>query len=146
MNNSQPNGLFADVSTNLLRRGHRVRFRAPGWSMHPTIKDGETIMVEPVAPSAVKTGDIILYQFDSGVVVHRVVRVEKNNGTPLFILRGDALGSHDEPVAVEQVLGKVVFVERNGRSMNPYGWKSRIFLRAHTCASRLKRLLLRKPL
>ncbi len=140
------NGLFADLSVELLRRGHGVRFRAPGHSMHPTINDRETVTVEPVAPSSVKRGDIVLYRSEGGVVAHRVIRIERNNGTPLFILRGDALGSVDEPVRVQQVLGRVVFVERNGRGINPYGWKSRIFRTAHNCASHLKTRLLRKPL
>ncbi len=140
------NGLFADLSVELLRRGHGVRFRAPGHSMHPTINDRETVTVEPVPPSDVKRGDIVLYRNEGGVVAHRVIRIERNNGASLFILRGDALGCPDESVAAQQVLGKVVCVERNGRSINPYGWKSSIFRTAHNCASRLKRRLLRKPL
>jgi signal peptidase len=114
--------------------------------MHPTINDRETVTVEPVPPSDVKRGDIVLYRNEGGVVAHRVIRIERNNGTPLFILRGDALGCSDESVAAQQVLGKVVCVERNGRSINPYGWKSSIFRTAHNCAFRLKRRLLRKPL
>jgi hypothetical protein len=61
-NNSvfNPRYLFADVSTELLRSGQGIRFRAPGRSMYPTIKEGETITVQPVAPSVVRRGDIIL--------------------------------------------------------------------------------------
>ncbi len=71
--------------------------------MHPTIKDGETITVEPVKPSGIKRGDIVLYRFEKGVIAHRVVRIEKNGGAPLFILRGDALGAQDEAAAVQLV-------------------------------------------
>ena len=133
------NGLFIDLSTQLLQHGYRVSFRAPGHSMHPTINDRETVTVEPVPSSHVKTGDIVLYRSEGGVVAHRVIRIERNNDTTFFILRGDALGCPDEPVAAQQVLGKVVSVERNGSSINPYGWKSSIFRSAHNCAFRFKR-------
>lgn len=37
-----------------------------------------------------------------------------------FILRGDASRTFDEPVKSEQVLGKVISIQRNGNSINPY--------------------------
>ena len=37
--------LFADLATELLRQGKSVRFRAPGRSMYPTIKEEEIITV-----------------------------------------------------------------------------------------------------
>ena len=40
--------LVLDVATELLGRGRRVRFRAPGSSMRPAIGDGDAITVEPV--------------------------------------------------------------------------------------------------
>lgn len=49
--------LFRDMSADLLRRGYGVRFRATGYSMQPTIEDGEVITVAPVAPAAVTHGD-----------------------------------------------------------------------------------------
>jgi hypothetical protein len=145
-NNHKPNGLFNELSVQLLRRGHRVRFQAPGWSMHPTIKDRETVTVGPIAPSDVRKGDIVFYQLNGGVFVHRVVRIKNGDHMPSFVLRGDALGSPDESVTAQQVLGKVVCVERNGRSINPYGWELRIFRQAYNSASRLKRSFLRKLL
>jgi signal peptidase I len=117
--------LFMDLSTDLLRRGKSVRFRAPGQSMHPTIKPNETITVKPVVPSAIEVGDIILYDWEEGVIAHRVVRIEGGDSdVPRFILRGDASTACDAPVAVEQILGKVVSVERTGRSINPYSLKA----------------------
>jgi hypothetical protein len=44
--------------------------------MYPTIRNNEVIGVEPVKPSQVKRGDIILYRTDRGVIAHRVVRIE----------------------------------------------------------------------
>jgi signal peptidase len=134
--------LLLDLSTQLLRDGQSVRFRAPGRSMYPTIREGEAITVEPILPSEVKVGDIILYRSDDGVIAHRVARIERGeNDGRRFILRADTWGEYDEPVYADQVMGKVVSTERGGRSINPYctGAKARLLI--HTIASRLKRYI-----
>jgi signal peptidase I len=146
-----PQHLFLDVSTELLECGHSVRFKAPGRSMQPIIKEGETITVEPIAPEAVKRGDIILYRTPGGVVAHRVVGIKRemtaqsSSLSPhhLFLLRGDASTTCDTPVAPHQVLGKVISVERDGRSINPYCLRVKTQRLARLIASRIKRWLLR---
>ena len=72
MRNSQA---FQEISAELIARGRRMRFRAEGRSMHPTIRDGEAINIEPVAPATVKRGDILLYRGARGVMAHRVVAI-----------------------------------------------------------------------
>ena len=72
-----PHHLFADVCVGLLNQGQGVRFRANGWSMHPTICDGEMIRVEPVLPSQVRHGDIILYRSPRGITAHRVIHIQR---------------------------------------------------------------------
>ena len=115
--------MFNEITAELLRRGAYVRFRAIGASMQPTIEDGELITVAPVAPGSVKRGDILLYQSESGVHAHRVVGVVKGTVTidggdsPPYLLRGDASVSCDAPVQLEQVIGRVVAVQRGGRNL-----------------------------
>ncbi|HKR00519.1 MAG TPA: S24 family peptidase, partial [Pyrinomonadaceae bacterium] len=67
--------MFLDLSTELLRRGYSVRFRPRGFSMLPTIRDGEAILVEPVEEEAIRRGDILLYRTERGVIAHRVVEI-----------------------------------------------------------------------
>lgn len=134
------NHLLLDLSTELLGRGKRVRFRAPGRSMYPTIRENEAITVKPLKPQDVKVGDIILYRSGKSVVAHRVIRIEKGKGDTLrFILREDTLGTLDQPVEAEQILGKVVSVEREGRNIDLYSKRVKMRLFAHTLASRFKR-------
>ena len=131
---------FAGVSYELLNLGCCVSFRAPGDSMRPAIFDGERITVRPVSPSGIKPGDIILYRYPGSIVAHRVKRIENRNGSAAcFILRGDALGAPDETVEVDQVLGKVVSVERGGRSIDLYSRRVKVIRMLRLCASRLKR-------
>ena len=136
--------LFVHMSTELLRSGHKVRFQAPGRSMHPTIREGETITVEPIPSSTVKKGDIILYQTGNNVIAHRVVRIKKRrNGSPCFILRGDASTICDAPVEAGQILGKVTSVERIGHSIDLYGKRVAMMRMIHTRILSFKQWIIR---
>jgi signal peptidase len=132
--------LLSDLSGALLNLGFGVRFRAPGTSMHPTIRHGDVITVEPVAPFKLKRGDIILYRFQKDFIAHRIVNVEEREGCKLtFILRGDASTACDAPVKPEQVLGKVVCLERDHRIIDPYSWRVRIWSMLYLWLVGLKR-------
>jgi hypothetical protein len=183
--------IVPELIADLLTDGHKVKFKAPGRSMHPTIRHGDIIVVEPISPTAVTVGDIILYQNKLGVVAHRVVEIIKRKGpqTPLakvccssignsetclqrsekysnsapqgvhncscrqnragsstsetlqFIFRGDASRTLDEPVDAQQILGKVIFVERNGRRVDPYTLRANLFLKFRRLATALRRFV-----
>ena len=93
--------------------------------MHPTIRNGETITVAPLASSSVRTGDIVLYRHDRAAIAHRVIRVRlSSNGSNRLVLRGDAADCSDEPIRFEQLLGRVLSVERSGRTVR-FGLLSR---------------------
>ena len=133
---------FIDVVTDLLRRGHSVRFRAKGASMLPTIREGEPITVSPVRPADIRRGDVILYRSGRGVIAHRVARTTRQpDGTLEFLLRGDALLTSDEPVEEAAVLARVVAVERGGRTFDPSALRARVLASARPAASRLLRWL-----
>ena len=139
---------FVKVCTELLRAGHQVKFKAPGDSMHPTICDGDLITVEPQKPSDVCVGDIILYYHENGVVAHRVVNIQApQSAAPgthhQLLLRGDAAIKDDDPVSSEQILGKVVSIERNGRQIDPYYLQIKLHYKTRRLAARIKRLLRR---
>lgn len=110
------NAAFADVVFEVLRRGHSVRFRAKGSSMHPTIREGEAITVAPAQPAGIRRGDVILVRSARGVIAHRVVSVTRGaDGSFAYVLRGDAATASDEPVEESAVLGRVVAAQRGGR-------------------------------
>jgi signal peptidase I len=101
---------FKSLLDETLRAGCAARFRAFGKSMHPTIQDGEVVVVRPVSLERIAVGDVILAETDRGMVAHRLIRVER--GAALLILRGDAQATETDAVTVAQVVGKVVAVER----------------------------------
>ena len=160
--------MFQDLVIDLLKDGYKVSFNAPGHSMYPTILANESVLVEPVEPSTVHKGDIVLYRSNGSLIAHRVMGIVKadcarefsalievfapeeqlaEETAPLgsetahcpedegldasseqcfFILRGDAVPTFDDPVKSDQILGKVVSIERNGTSLNPYSLKYKL--------------------
>jgi len=138
-------GVLLNVSATLLAQGYSVRFSAPGTSMGPTIRDGETITVAPAAPSQIRRGDVVAYRRGYHVIAHRVVRVERHNDSPAFLMRGDATTSCDPPVAPEQILGKVVSVERRGRQRKVSSRPAKLAYSARVAASRAKRSIAAAP-
>ncbi len=132
-------GALLNVSATLLGQGYSVRFSAPGTSMGPTIRDGETITVAPAVPSEIRRGDVVAYRRGYHVIAHRVVGVERHNESPVFLMRGDAAMSCDPPVTREQILGKVVSVEGRGRQRKVSSRPAKLAYMARVAASRVKR-------
>lgn len=76
---------------------HATRFKTDiivGRSMEPSVPLYSVIVVEPVAPETIRSGDVITYQQPNEperTVTHRVVGVERaDDGRPAFVTRGDA--------------------------------------------------------
>ena len=129
--------------------------------MYPTILHEDVIIVEPVEPSAVKIRDIVLYRVHDSLIAHRVIKILKRSApqgpqgrsalpiearpstseTLLFILCGDARPACDDPVAAEQILGKVVLIETNSRVIDPYSFKGRLTINVRRMVFRLKRFM-----
>ncbi|MEW6734572.1 MAG: S24/S26 family peptidase [Acidobacteriota bacterium] len=108
--------LFTTLTDELLKRGCQIRFQASGNSMHPTIRNGEVITIEPAQICQLRTWDIVFYKGVRGLLAHRLLSfTEVDNGS--LILRGDACSDCDEPVTPAQILGRVIAVERSNGSI-----------------------------
>jgi hypothetical protein len=159
--------IYPELIADLLMNGHRVKFRAPGYSMYPIILHEDVITVEPVEASTIRVGDIALYRKENSLIAHRVIKIlersERNSRsapqgpqdrsaspiearpsaseTLLFILCGDARPTCDDPVAAEQILGKVVLIETNGHVIDPYSFKAKLTFNVRRLVFRLKRFM-----
>lgn len=112
------NADLLELSKDIFRKGKSIRFQAKGWSMRPFIRDGDFITVSPIENSSIKTGDVVFYlTTENKVIVHRVIKKYKKDKDKRIIMfiKGDATFSSPEKVEMQNVLGKVVAVERNGR-------------------------------
>lgn len=81
-----------------------------GSSMRPFFRAGDMVAVQPVSPGAVRRGSVILFSAHEGAprIMHRVVKIFRENGLCRYLCQGDNRFSPDEWVDEEQVLGKIV--------------------------------------
>ena len=81
--------------------------------MKPFIQAGDILTIQPVKAIALNVGDVAFYRtVEGGLVVHRVIGKKKQIDGVILTMRGDALSGPDEIVQVEQVLGKIVSLQR----------------------------------
>jgi signal peptidase I len=104
----------AQLAVDLLRCGHKIRFRVMGTSMLPAIPPGSLVMVEPTAPDLLKRGDVVLSNGAGRLIAHRIDEVQGDRqGELKFVLRGDNLPRCDLPVAASAILGRVSCLAAN---------------------------------
>lgn len=95
-------------------------------SMAPTIPENTCIIIRKVDTSTLKVGDIITFTSDDPNIMgyyntHRIERMEEQNGTKVFITKGDAVDAEDAyPVRMEQVAGTYVRELPGGRLLGRF--------------------------
>ena len=103
--------------TNVLESGHSVELTASGFSMFPTFKPGNKIVVRPLPKGAIpKIGNVVVYEENGRLVMHRLVKInEKESGLIQFISYGDSRSEPDEPWYLPQLLGVAVSYKKGKR-------------------------------
>jgi Peptidase S24-like len=104
-----------DLAAQLLRSGDRIRIRALGTSMLPTIWPGDILHIESTPQNELAVGDVVLVKRESKIVIHRLV----SNEGQQWVTRGDAVPQDDPPVADAELLGRVTQIDRGSRSLAP---------------------------
>src|SRR4051794_8087167 len=98
---------FESTVTDLLARGHAVRFRAHGDSMYPSIRSGEHVCVAPIESGSLRIGDVVLARAARGLTAHRIIRMQPD----AVVTRGDNVMQRDSAVHPHSILGRVAHVE-----------------------------------
>jgi signal peptidase I len=128
------NKLKAELAVQVLRSFGEARLRVTGASMLPALWPGDLIEVRRSDATEVRPGEIVLFLRAGRIVAHRVVqrcngtgtlpmlhqdgthdRTHSQSGcaTALFVTRGDRVKKPDAPVAAEELLGRVIAIERH---------------------------------
>jgi signal peptidase I len=94
-------------------KGAPFRFPARGYSMTPAIRDGDTITVSPLKGMTPGRGDVIAFRHPNQLqlLVHRVLKKSGNR----FLMKGDNCPVSDGWIPVENLLGIITRVERQGK-------------------------------
>ena len=77
-------------------------------SMRPALSRGDLLFMEPVDFERLSVGDIVAYQTDTGITIHRVYSIDEAAGT--LQTKADASTKLDErAVARGQLAGRAVY-------------------------------------
>lgn len=107
-----PPGLISLIQ-EAIQKGEGFRLRLFGISMHPFVKAGDVVRVQPVAWEALRPGQVVLFHRNGRLIAHRVLRVAQD--PQVVTAKGDTMLRADPPVGRDQLLGEVVSLERSGR-------------------------------
>lgn len=104
--------ILRDIGFSLLEEGKIIRVRADGFSMFPSVKPGSVVSIQPAKGDVSPVpGEIVAWKRESGLVVHRLVRIVINAGNISYITRGDSCANEDQAVGADQLVGKVIRIE-----------------------------------
>ena len=128
MNPRQTDEFWLEWCIDELAQGRAVQILSNGYSMWPCIRPKDKLLISAVPFSSVQINDIIAFQRQNHIVVHRVVEIlDSENGNALRTI-GDSNSVDDEPIDLSNFIGKVS--EVNGiivQSVAPSPFKRRIY-------------------
>ena len=108
-----------DLAVELLRSRGAARLPVNGSSMLPCLWPGDVLAVRHQELAEIQPGQVVVFQRDAKLVVHRVIRQLHREGSTVLITRGYRRWRPDAPVTADELLGRVEAVERGDRRFEP---------------------------
>jgi hypothetical protein len=117
--------LAMDMLNEVIERDEDVPLKTFGLSMAPTIYGGEWVVVRRVNAEKVGVGDVVIYQAGNVFVAHRIIRKREQGGKVYFTVKGDAHLEAEGEIAAEELVAKVVALQKKGKriDMNRPRWR-----------------------
>lgn len=79
-------------------------------SMEPELEIGDVVIISEPAADDLQIGDIIAFEKDGALVIHRLAEINEEDGETVYITKGDANNANDAgSITAEDIAGKVVF-------------------------------------
>ena len=100
------------------KRGERIaqatsEIKFFGFSMYPSLRPGDTLLVREVLINDISFGDIVCIKRDEDYVAHRVVRIEKGKEKTKITTKGDNISTFDPPLyKTGGLIKRVVMIKR----------------------------------
>jgi hypothetical protein len=104
-----------------MRGEQTAQMTVAGHSMSPLLNIGDVVGLQMIDLAEIKTGQVITFRDPNdpaGLLTHRVAAINGDGQTGLFLLtRGDRIMMFDKPLKEDDLVGRVVWRERNGRRL-----------------------------
>jgi len=100
---------FQSCIIDSLHENDLARFNVIGMSMQPIIQRSNWVIIKPYSESNhMKIGDIVLIKKMESFITHRIIQINEKS----VITQGDWSSTIDPPNQFDDVLGKVVVIEK----------------------------------
>ena len=127
------------ITQEVLTQGFSISLKGRGFSMYPFVRTGDKLFIQPVKMDELNIGDIVFYRrAQNFFIAHRLI---KKIDQMTMLTKGDNRSDYDEPVSADIVLGRVVSINRNGKTINLESWSNKIVSRYCALLSPLSRWL-----
>lgn len=104
--------------TRILCECGRATLRVRGSSMLPWVRPGDIAVIRRAEIGNVRCGDVVLFQRESRLFLHRLVEKHGTLREVQFLAKGDAHPGPDGMVGRELMLGRVVRIYRGDKKID----------------------------
>ena len=122
-----------------------------GQSMRPLLRAGDSVLVAH-RRDGIRPGDVVVFRQKGRLVAHRVLRIANGDAGRILLTKGDSVHRSDAPVSAQEIVGRVVSIQRDGRRIRldtagwrAVGWLVAMTTRAAAIPYRWVRALVRRP-
>ena len=109
--------VIASLYIEAVRKGQPQWFRVISGSMHPLLRIGEEVRVEPAAAERIAVGEIAAFETGEGLVIHRIVQQRQADAGVQLVEMSDVhfrVGRVDDGA----VVGRVVAIRQGHISID----------------------------
>ncbi len=121
---------YIELIKELLDSGHSVELPASGFSMFPTLRPGDRVLVKPPEKGKLPRRGSVVVCVENGItelqnniianerhaamlVMHRLIEIKyDDSGMPLLITHGDSLVKPDDPWSFDRFIGIALSFKR----------------------------------
>ena len=116
-NGTGEQNVIAELYREALRRGQPLWFRVSSGSMHPLLRIGEEVYIEPATADELQVGEIAAFETSAGLVIHRIVQRRSERGSIQLVEMSDTQ-LRAEQVESGAAIGRVVAMGRRQRRID----------------------------
>lgn len=110
-------GDASQIAAQLQEHG-RVHLLVRGSSMQPWVRPGDIALIRRTGIEEVRCGDVVLFQRDDRLFVHRLVEKRGTLREAEFLAKGDAHPEPDGVINNELILGRVTCIYRGDKRID----------------------------
>lgn len=108
-----------DLFKKVIKKNGYIDLPAQGNSMFPIIQKADICRFISCSPLHFKKGDIILFHSQNGqLIAHRFCESKLIDGIEHYFFKGDSNLGFDQPIVEEQVIGKLIFIQKRHSNIN----------------------------